>query len=396
VLDHYNEIMRYFLGATLFGLGALCFKLAVMSRFSVFDKFLFELASVISAMTCGAVFAGLMDNTAQKTHHRMGLVAGLFLTIGSFVLGNVLLTFGSWTDQSLLETLKTMFWAVFIGWAFGYWVMILALPFGALSGWGFFYLRQKTAPIIQKYITILGGIFIVGVVGGHAWGEFLHQLIAKKQYKIAKQVFTRGVAINQKDEQGQTPLHNSAAIWLDTTMIQFLLQGGANVEATDDQGETPLYAAVGVHLFQNPENHIKSVKLLLEHGANPNHRNKRQETALHKAMDSEIAHLLLQHGADPNAQEFEGQTPLQKVAEAGRSETVKVLLAAGANPNIKDNYGNTPLHDAWTFDVARLLLNAGAQWNVTNQKGRTPAEEIRIYGRDSVAIFLESLQKKKN
>jgi hypothetical protein len=46
--------------------------------------------------------------------------------------------------------------------------------------------------------------------------------------------------------------------------------------------------------------------------------------------------------------------------------------------------------------VARLLLNAGAQWNVTNQKGRTPAEEIRIYGRDSVAIFLESLQKKKN
>lgn len=386
-------MMRYFLGATLFGLGAFCFSHAVMSRISLFEDFTFELASVSSAVICGAIFAGLMDKSAQKTHHSMGLVAGIFLTMGAFVLGIITLPLcsGSWTGRSLID----VFWAVFLGLTLGRGIMILALPFGALAGWGFFYLRQKTKPVIQKYVTVLGGIVIVGVVGGHTWGKFLHQLIAKKQYKVAKLVFTKGVAIDQKDEQGQAPLH-TAAVWLDTTMIQFLLQGGANVEATDALGETPLYAAAWVHLFQNPENHIKSVRLLLEHGANPNHRNKRQETALHKAMDSEIAHLLLEHGADPNAQEFDGQTPLQKVAEAGRSETVKVLLAAGANPNIKDNYGNTPLHGAWTVEVARLLLNAGAQLNVTNQRGRKPSEEIRVYGRDSVAIFLESMKNKEN
>jgi hypothetical protein len=336
-----------------------------------------------------------MDNTAQKTHHRMGLAAGLFLTIGSFVLGNVLLTFGSWIDRSLLETSNTILGAVFIGLTFGYWVMILALPFGALSGWCFFYLRQKTKPIIQKYVIVLGGIVIVGVIGGHAWGQFLHQLIAKKQYKIAKQLFTQGVAINPKNEWGQTPLH-IAAIRLDTTMIQFLLQGDANVDATDDQGETPLIMAVVGYPLEKQGKHLKSVEFLLEHGAPPNQQNKRQETALHKAMDSEIARLLLQHGADPNAQEFEGQTPLHKVAWMGHAETVRVLLAAGANPNIKDNYGNTPLHDAWTVDVARLLLNAGAQLNVTNRKGRTPAEEIRVYGRRDVTTFLESAQNKKN
>ncbi len=385
--------MRYFLSATLFGLGAFCFNQAVMSRLSLFEDFTFELASVISAVICGAIFAGPMDKSAQKTHHCMGLIAGIFLTMGAFVLGIIILPLcsGSWTGRSLID----VFWAVLLGLTLGRGVMILALPFGALAGWGFFYLRQKTKPNIQKYVTVLGGIVIVGIVGGHAWGKFLHQLIGKKQYEIAKQVFTIGVAIDQRDEQGQTPLH-TAAIWLDTTMIQILLQGGANVEATDDQGETPLIMAVVGYPFEKQGKHLKSVELLLEHGAPPNQRNKRQETALHKAMDSEIAHLLLQHGADPNAQEFEGQTPLHKVAWAGRSETVKVLLAAGANPNIKDNYENTPLQGAWTVDVARLLLNAGAQLNITNQRGRTPSEEMRVYGKDSVAIFLESLQNKKN
>jgi hypothetical protein len=150
VLDYRDIIMRYFLGAVLFGLGAFCFSHAVMSRISLFEDFTFELASVTSAVICGAVFAGLMDNTAQKTHHRMGLAAGLFLTIGSFVLGNVLLTFGSWIDRSLLETSKTILGAVFIGLTFGYWVMILALPFGALSGWCFFYLRQKNEAHYSK------------------------------------------------------------------------------------------------------------------------------------------------------------------------------------------------------------------------------------------------------
>jgi ankyrin repeat protein len=56
------------------------------------------------------------------------------------------------------------------------------------------------------------------------------------------------------------------------------------------------------------------VKLLLEHGADPNIKNKDGITPLHWAVFKsgvhvEVVKLLLEHGADPNIQNKKGRTP---------------------------------------------------------------------------------------
>jgi len=81
----------------------------------------------------------------------------------------------------------------------------------------------------------------------------------------------------------------------------------------------------------------------------------------------EVVKLLLEHGADPNVKNRDGKTPLHNAASEGHLEVVKLLLERGADPNVKDDDGNTPLHNAaWRghLEVVKLLLEHGADPNV--------------------------------
>ena len=54
------------------------------------------------------------------------------------------------------------------------------------------------------------------------------------------------------------------------------------------------------------------------------------------------ATLLLDHGADPNARDHKGFTALHRAAEMGELQIVKLLLDRGAFPDL-DAGGHTPL-----------------------------------------------------
>src|SRR5262245_27709598 len=97
-------------------------------------------------------------------------------------------------------------------------------------------------------------------------------------------------------------------------------------------GATPLmYAA----LYGDAE----SVRVLLEHGADPNARNDANATALMYAVDDAAkTQLLLEHGADPNAVSDEAQTPLLiAVTRPGAAPVVKLLVAYDAKPAIQNS-----------------------------------------------------------
>ena len=108
--------------------------------------------------------------------------------------------------------------------------------------------------------------------------------------------------------------------------------------------------------------------MLIAGGADVNHQNKSQSTALEWAVRQfpEACPVLLAAGANPNTVDNTGRTPLSCAAERGDVNVVKALLAAKADPNVMDNNGRTPLSYAaekGDVNVVKALLAAKADAN---------------------------------
>lgn len=116
----------------------------------------------------------------------------------------------------------------------------------------------------------------------------------------------------------------------------------------------------------------KTVKLLLEAGADPNAKGSTGATPLMfcaffdniKAMK-----LLIQHGVDLNAVNDDGFTALTTAAVDGRIECIKLLVSAGADLDVATNEGLTAYQYAikWKETEAALLLNESS-WRQTVKK----------------------------
>jgi len=109
-------------------------------------------------------------------------------------------------------------------------------------------------------------------------------------------------------------LPDSVAVWL--------IQRGADLQAIDGYGLTPLLSRAG-H-FQG------RLEVLLDHGADPNQRDNKGETALHKAAKvghAENVRLLLRRGADPQIRNHAGMTPLLKALAESSNASLDALAA---------------------------------------------------------------------
>jgi ankyrin repeat protein len=76
-------------------------------------------------------------------------------------------------------------------------------------------------------------------------------------------------------------------------------------------------------------NDPRSVRLLLERGANPNARLKDDTTPLHLALEHgkiEIGCLLVEHGASVEAEDDMGRTPLDFVSREQSDGIIELLL----------------------------------------------------------------------
>ena len=125
----------------------------------------------------------------------------------------------------------------------------------------------------------------------------------------------------------------------DTKTVRKMLEQGADPNVQSRDGYTAL-----MYACQDRRTDTATVRKMLEQGADPNVQNNYGETALMKACRSghtDIARLLLEHGADPNVQNNDGETALIEACWWGYTRIMELLIQAGAETDIKNKYGDT-------------------------------------------------------
>jgi len=168
-----------------------------------------------------------------------------------------------------------------------------------------------------------------------------------------RRLLDSGVDPNSTDEYGSGTL-----LTFHPAMIEYLISRGADPNTqTNENGASVLAGLAYV-------NELECARILLHAGANPNRgRDASGETPLHHALSasegdrSPLVKLLLDHGADPNARtkpgiasfnfwrdvRTRGETPLHRAAAFSPRETIELLLAAGADRTLRDVNGDSPL-----------------------------------------------------
>lgn len=198
----------------------------------------------------------------------------------------------------------------------------------------------------------------------------IHKNIMSGEINMVKLLLQKNPKlINERDENGYTPLHIAVICNL-KEMVNLLLEKGSEINAIDNMGWTPLKIAYEGEFTEIievlrcsggfiPEDiheaiingDIKKVKILLEKNERfIGYRDKNNLTPLHLAVIYNfynISKLLIEEGADVNALELVyGNTSLHFACINGNKKIVKLLLDKGSNLGIKNFKGETPILSA--------------------------------------------------
>ena len=160
----------------------------------------------------------------------------------------------------------------------------------------------------------------VNAVGGR-YGTTAVAALVGRHFEIAQVLHRNGSSVNPWGSAGWTLL-GSAANYGDLEMVQVLLDYGVDVNGFNTQDALRCSALHNASWGKDP----RSVRLLLERGADPNALSKDDLTPLHLASrhgKTEIARLLVEYGAIVEAEDSLGRTPLDF---ASCDEIVELLL----------------------------------------------------------------------
>ena len=138
-----------------------------------------------------------------------------------------------------------------------------------------------------------------------------------------------------------TPALSETAETAEVNRIRAMIKDSPDlINARDSSSENDTRLHTAARLGQ-----ATVVQFLLENGAEVDARNKSGRTPLHEASvmgRRAVVQLLLDRKADPNATDRNGYTPAHLAAAEGYKAVLEALLAAGADPNAK----STRRHDA--------------------------------------------------
>jgi ankyrin repeat protein len=241
--------------------------------------------------------------------------------------------------------------------------------------------------------------FIYSGLVGTGGGGLTALILAAREGDLesTKVLLDKGANVNQVSEYGWTPLL-TATNNRHYKLGSYLIERGANPSLANKGGWTPLYLVTdnrniegGDFPVPKPDmDHLDYIKLLLEHGANPNARVK--DNTLTRTIFT--MQWFLESGA----------SPFVRAAQSGDLELLKLLHAHGADPMIRTDHGDTALTAAagigWVegvtyehsakenVEVVKFLLDLGLDPNAANNDGRTPLMGAALKGRSAVIQLL--------
>jgi ankyrin repeat protein len=187
-------------------------------------------------------------------------------------------------------------------------------------------------------------------------------------------------------------------------VAHYLIERGANIDAADWYGQTPLWASVDLRNLDvngadknngiDRDAALNLTRTLLERGADPNPRTREKQPE----------HRFITRLGDLSWVDFTGQTPFLRAALAGDLTAMRLLLEHGADPNIATHAGTNPLMAAaginWVFnqtfdegedallEAVKLTHSLGNDINAINSMGLTAVHGAANRGSDDIIRWL--------
>jgi ankyrin repeat protein len=166
--------------------------------------------------------------------------------------------------------------------------------------------------------------------------------------------------VRQVDVVGNAPLHLAVAA-NNLEMVRLLVESGSPIDARNGNGRTPAVIALfGLHRWWRNEEKPEILDLLLKSGAEYT-----MLISATRGDENRVRELLRSDASLANAADPCWRRPLSGAASKGHTNIVRLLLEHGADPNAKEAIcqGGLSLHEAAAkgfLEIARLLLDKGA------------------------------------